>query len=246
MHTAIVSTDEILSETRVRLDETESHHMRTVLRVHVGDDVRLLDGRGHRRIAAVSEVGKSGVLCEPRCCVETLARPPVEITLFQCIAKPARMDWLLEKAVELGVSRIIPILSAHAVVRVDPGEKQERWQRIAEAALRQCACGWMTVIEAPLKWSDALAGMRSFPGKLLVGALMGDTQPAGEVLMQLRAQGFRGPVGWLIGPEGDFSSEELDAAVSTAHAVPVSFGTQVLRVETAAVFGVSATLAILG
>lgn len=246
MHTAIVNTDEMLSEGSVGLDETESRHMRTVLRVRAGDAVRLLDGRGHRRIAEVSEVGKNGVFCEPRGRVETLPRPPVEITLFQCIAKPARMDWLLEKAVELGVSRIVPILSAHSIVRVDPGEKQERWQRIAEAALRQCACGWMTEIEAPLKWSDALAQMGSFQGKLLVGALMGETKPAGELLMELRGQGFRGPVGWLIGPEGDLSAEELASAVSIAHAVPVSFGTQVLRVETAAVFGVSATVAVLG
>jgi 16S rRNA (uracil1498-N3)-methyltransferase len=185
-------------------------------------------------------------LCGPRGGVETLPRPPVEITLFQCIAKPARMDWLLEKAVELGVSRIVPIISAHAVVRVDPGVKQERWQRIAEAALRQCACGWMTEIEAPLKWSDALARMGSFQGKLLVGALIGETRSAGDVLMEMRDRGFRSPVGWLIGPEGDLSAEELAAAVSIARAIPVSFGTQVLRVETAAVFGVSAAVAVLG
>lgn len=246
MHTALVSTNDISAQGSARLGDAASHHLRTVLRVHVGDEVRLLDGCGHRRLATIVDTGKAGVVCEMRGEVETLPQPPVDITLFQCVAKPVRFDWLLEKAVELGVARIVPIVSARSVVRIAAGEKQDRWQRIVEAALCQCGGGWITEIEAPLKWNEALARMMAFDGPLLVGALFGTTRPVGEVLQELRTTEIPRSVGWLIGPEGDFSPDELDSAVQAARAIPVSLGTNVLRVETAALFGVSATLAILG
>ncbi len=246
MHHAIVGTDAILSGGSVRLGADESHHLRSVLRIDVGDETCLLDGCGHRRVAVVVEVGKAGVVCEMRGGIEILPRPLVDITLFQCVAKPARMDWLIEKAVEVGVSQIVPIVSSRSVVRIAAGEKQDRWQRIAEAALRQCGGGWLPVIESPVKWDVALEPMRIFDGQIFVGALSGNTRLLGDVLVDMRTAGYRGKVGWLIGPEGDFSPDELKSALAVPCAVPVSLGSHVLRVETAALFGVSATLAVLG
>lgn len=246
MHNAIVGTEEILSEGLVKLGADESRHLRSVLRISVGEEMCLLDGYGHRRLAAVAEVGKSGVVCERRGEVQTLPRPAVDITLLQCVAKPARMDWLIEKAVEVGVSTIIPIVSSRSVVRIAAGEKQDRWQRIAEAALRQCGGGWLPEIESPVKWDAALDRMRAFSGRIFIGALSGRTRPLGDVLVEMRTAGFRGKVGWLIGPEGDFSPDELESALAVSCTVPVSLGSQVLRVETAALFGVSATMAVLG
>ena len=121
MHNALVTTNEIMAEAPVRLGADESRQMRSVLRVTIGDETCLLDGHGHKRLATVADVGKAGVICAMHGSVETLPRPVVNITLFQCVAKPARMDWLIEKAVELGVSTIVPIVSSRSVVRIATG-----------------------------------------------------------------------------------------------------------------------------
>lgn len=246
MHHALVSTDEIMGEAPVRLGADESRQMRSVLRVAVGDETCLLDGHGHKRFATVAEVSKAGVICALRGSVETLPRALVNITLFQCVAKPSRMDWLIEKAVELGVSTIVPIVSSRSVVRIAAGEKQDRWQRIAESALRQCGGGWLPEIAPPVKWDAAVERMRQFDGSIFIGALSGNTRPLGDVLMDMRMAGHQKNVGWLIGPEGDFSPEEFVSALALSCAVPVSLGSQVLRVETAALYGISATMAMLG
>ncbi len=246
MHNALVSTEEIMDEAPVRLGADDSRQMRSVLRVTIGDETCLLDGHGHKRFATVADVGKAGVVCAMRGSVATLPRPSVNITLFQCVAKPVRMDWLIEKAVELGVSMIVPIVSSRSVVRIAAGEKQDRWQRIAESALRQCGGGWLPEIESPIRWDAALGKMQHFEGSIFIGVLSGNTRALGDVLMEMRVAGSQKNIGWLIGPEGDFSPEELASALSVPCAVPVSLGPQVLRVETAALYGVSATMAMLG
>ena len=173
-----------------------------------------------------------------------LPPPPARVTLFQCIAKPARMDWLLEKAVELGVSRISPILSARVVARVRPGETPDRWRRILDAALCQCGGGWATELAPAVDWSGALAAMSALGGPVFVGSLAPGAQPVGDALLARREALRSGPVGWLVGPEGDFAPEELASALALPNAVPVTLGPNVLRVETAALCGVSATLAL--
>ena len=246
MHTALATTENLLGDAAFSLGEAESRHLAAVLRAAPGDVLALLDGFGHRRTARVVEAGRRAVVCRPHGEVETLPPPAVAITLFQCVAKPSRMDWLVEKAAELGVACLVPVVSARAVARPASGEKSDRWRRIAESALRQSASGWLMEVGAPLTWPEALRAMRAFGGRLFVGALTGETQDAGALLMDLRRADFSGPVGWLIGPEGDLAPEELEAAVRDAGAAPVSLGAQVLRVETAALFAVSATQAVLG
>lgn len=245
MHIAIVTPHAFSSNGHVVLDEAESRHLRTVLRVKQGDELRLLDGDGHGCLATISSIDRKAVICEMRGVVESLTPPAISITLFQCVAKRSRMDWLVEKAAELGVARIVPILSARTVMRTDDGAKSDRWNRIAESALRQSGSGWLTVVEPPVKWNAALAQMQSFDYPIFVGALGLHAKPLGEVLLGMRSADTPA-VAWVIGPEGDFTPEELEQVLSIQNSIPVSLGTQVLRVETATLFGVSATLAILG
>ncbi len=244
MQHVLVPSDALTSAAPFPLHDEESRHLRTVLRVRDGDAVCLLDGMGHRRPATVRVAGRQGVMCEPCGLVEALRRPPVSLTLFQCVAKPTRMDWLVEKAAELGVSTLVPVLSARTVVRMGEGGRPDRWRRIAESALRQSGGGWMMRVEPPHGWGEALDRMRAFSGPLLVGALTATAKPLGDVLTAMR-ETAPAAVGWLIGPEGDFTPDELESALGIGQAVPVSLGHQVLRVETAALYGVSATLAMM-
>lgn len=245
MHAAIIPPSSLLQDKPIVLEEAEARHLRTVLRVKAGDEIRLLDGVGNSCLAIVTSVTRNSVICTMHGVVETLPSPPIAITLFQCVAKTSRMDWLVEKATELGVARIVPVLSARTVVRMDEGVKLERWHRLAESALRQSGGGWLTVVEPPAKWDIALARMQGFGNPLLVGALLERAKPLGEVLLAMRATA-PSAVAWVIGPEGDFTPEELEQVLAIQGSAAVSLGTQVLRVETATLFGVSATLAVLG
>lgn len=217
-----------------------AHHLRDVLRVREGERIRLLDGHGGACDADVASLSRHDVLVRPAGTRLSLPPPPVRVTLFQCIAKPARMDWLLEKAAELGAAAIVPILSARTVARLREREAPERWQRILESALCQCGSGWMPRIGSALTWTDARAAIRAFPGPLFVGALTGQTVPLARALAaHADALAPGRDVGVLIGPEGDFTPEELADATSLPQAVPVSLGNRVLRVETAAIYALA-------
>ena len=244
MHCAIVPTALLTGTGLVALGEAESHHLRDVLRARPGDAVRLVDGRGSAREAAVAAVTRREVSVELRGGVLTPPPPAARVTLFQCVAKPARMDWLLEKAAELGAARIVPILSARTVARLRPGETPERWRRILDAALCQCNAAWGTELEPAVDWPGALERMRALGGPLFVGSLAPGALPMGEALLARRDALRAGPVGWLVGPEGDFAPDELASALALPGAVPVTLGNRVLRVETAAVFGLSSLLSL--
>lgn len=247
MHCLVVPPESIENPASAALPAATIHHLRDVMRVRAGDEVRLVDGHGASRRVRVAAVSRSGVLfAADASSVMREPQPFPAITLFQCIAKPARMDWLLEKAVETGVARIVPVASSRVVSRFSPGDKPDRWQRILDAALEQCGSAWGTEIAPVESWAGALALMRAFQGPLFVGALTPEATQVGEALSARRSRIEEGMVGWVIGPEGDFSPEELSSVLALPHATAVSFGPRILRVETAALFAVAATAAVLG
>ena len=135
------------------------------------------------------------------------------------------------------MSEIVPVISDRTIVRVPKGEraaKRERWLRIAEDAARQSDAKWIPEISEPLDFSEALARVPSTA--CLVGALTDPPSRGIAAALDELADDPR-PVATFIGPEGDFTPEELSALIAVA--TPVSFGPRVLRAETAAVFAVS-------
>ena len=148
------------------------------------------------------------------------------------------MDWTIEKAVELNVSRIVPVISARTVVRLKAQEgtlKVERWKRVACEAARQCGADWLPQIDAPVLLDNALA-LLAVSAPVLVASLYSGTKPLREALATLPLQSRQ--AGWFVGPEGDFIPEEM-ARLCTAGAIPVSLGPLILRAETAAIYGLS-------
>lgn len=244
MHCAIVSTEALDAAAPEPLSREEAHHLRDVLRAKPGDAVVLCDGTGRTRVAVVGELSRHGVAFRDFGPVITQPPPPARITLFACIAKPARMDWLLEKACELGVEKIVPVLSERVVARQAPGEVPARWLRILDSALRQSGGGLATALAPVATWNEALAMAADLGGPLFVGSLAPGAIALGEALLARRDALRTSRTGWLVGPEGDFSPNELAGALALPCAVPVTLGTRVLRVETAAVCGISAMLAL--
>ena len=219
-------------------------HLR-VVRSKDGEEIELFDGRGSWRVFACRRTGGSpAVSLAPVSAVRTLARPDASITLFACVTKGSRWDWTIEKATELGVSRLVPVISERTIVRLAPDErtaKRERWRRIAEDAARQSDAKWLPEILSPVTFAESLPLVRATT--CFVGALTEPPPPpVGEALAAVQTS-VSADWAVYVGPEGDFAPAELAALVGVA--TPVSFGSTVLRAETAAIYGVSALKAFL-
>lgn len=216
------------------LDEAESKHLAAVMRAKAGDSIGILDGAGHLGEAEVVAPHKKRT--EIRILSRTSVAPfaPRRI-LAQALVREQKMDWLIQKAVELGVHEIWPLQTDHAVVKIRPDEaakKVARWQAIALAACKQSGNPWMPGIAPVRKLSDVLAAKPS--GAACFGALQEGAVPLPEFFGRLRRENCP-QVAMFIGPEGDFSPAEVDALLS-AGVQPVTFGPIVFRVETAALF----------
>ncbi|MDD5707604.1 MAG: RsmE family RNA methyltransferase [Kiritimatiellae bacterium] len=231
-----------LNEPVLTLPRDEARHLLDVLRVRVGEAVELCDGAGRRVSCRVSAMARHGLTLEHVAAPSSLPPLPCRLTLCACVCK--RMDWTIEKAVELGAARIVPVLSERCVIRLD-GEadrldKRARWERVALDAARQCGAAWLPRIETPLPFAEVvalLAGCRP----LLVAALTPDARPLRTALTDWRSRPAPAEAAWVTGPEGDFTPGELQE-LKAAGGELVSLGRQVLRAETAAIYG----LCVLG
>lgn len=215
----------------VCLDRDESHHALTVLRRHDRDPVALVDGRGHRLTARLA--GKSGKLAQLEILAVTFdedEQAAPRLCLACGVVKGRRWEWVLEKAVELGVHRITPLLTEHGVVEPREG-RRERWLAILRAALKQSGRCWLPELDEPQGLAEFLRGRE--PGPLWYGAVPQERE--GALADPVAAEG----AGWLtvaIGPEGGWSPEERSALVA-AGALAMDLGPHVLRTETAAAAG---------
>ena len=242
MHRFLVDAA-LLSEESPVLPSDAAKHLR-VVRPKEGEVVELFDGRGGSRtyrFSASSANGASPLSATSQ--TSQTPRAPRTLTLFACVTKGSRWDWTLEKATELGVTRIVPVLSDRTIVRIPKAEraaKRERWMRIAEDAARQSDAKWLPEITEAVDFRDSLPLVRETT--CYIGAL---TNPPSPLLAEaLRERPQSAHLAAYVGPEGDFTPEELSALMEIA--VPVSFGPTVLRAETAAIFVLSVLSAMSG
>ena len=237
MHRHLTTSENLLADTCV-IGREEARHLQTVLRVKPNDRIQLFDGQGRTREVTVTAADKRGLTVTAAVAVVEHPRAACRLTLFVCVSKGKRMDWTVEKAVELGVAEIVPVISGRTIVRVggdDADAKADRWIRVAEEAARQCGAAWLPQIYPPVSFGDSLARVRSVP-PVFVAALSPAARPLRDAVA---AYPVPKQAGWFVGPEGDFTPEELDALLC-AGAVPVSLGRNVLRAETASLYGLCA------
>lgn len=219
----------------------EAHHAARVLRVQRGERVTVLDGAGTRFLCEVQSVGRGSV---ELAIVEksTAPIPPCSITLLQCIPKGKLLESIIQKATELGVVRIVPILSTRVVTHLDDEDgqrKSEKWQQVAVEAVKQCGALWLPRVESPLKPREFIARSEQFD-LALVGSLQADARHPRDHFRNYIARHKKPPASvciW-IGPEGDLTPEEMDE-IKSSGALPITLGKLVLRVETATTYCLS-------
>lgn len=221
-----------ISGQTVVLKGDDCHHLINVRRISAGDLLRLRSENGRGYTARVTDIERMEIRLD---ILEETApgEGPVNILLYVALLKGGNFEFVLQKAVEVGVNRIIPVLSSRTVP--DPGkkieDKHERWNKIVSGAAKQCFRSSMPVLDYPLSFSDVLEK------DISVMKLIAHPGALTELRDHLALSGKTGKpdsVSLLVGPEGGFSESEISSA--SAHGwVPVNFGTTHLRAETAAV-----------
>jgi len=213
-------------------------HIGAVLRMKAGDELLLCDGKGAEYSVKIAHVDRSEIKAE--IVTKTLREIPYpRVTLGQGLPKSDKMDWIVQKATELGVANIVPLVTERTIVKVRDEEKRvSRWQKICREAAMQSSRPNIPNVEAIRTLSDFLRTLNSEPGTLLLFPWEEGTTPMKDVLRG--KEGIKHII-VLIGPEGGFSPAEAELATSRGFH-PVSLGPNILRTETAAI----AVLSILG
>lgn len=225
----------------VLLSERESHHGLNVVRLRAGERVVALDGAGNEYSCEVADLGKRQIRLhiQQRHFSKRLG---YELVLLQAVTKGKTMDLIIQKATELGVSRIVPLLAERSVSQVEPEEsdsKVEKWEQTAIESIKQCGSAWLPKIDPPVRFNDYLARNERFELSLLA-TLQPDAQHPSLHLRSFVAEKKRNPklVAVWIGPEGDFTPAETNA-IRNQGALPITLGQLVLRSETAAIYCLS-------
>jgi len=215
-----------------RLSREESHHLRRVRRVKVGDQIVLFDGTGTDYTGRVKRWDKAGVTveitgrqCNPR-------EPGVDVTLAVSLVKQSPMHQLLDTCTQLGMARLIPMRTERTVVKMQRA-RPERWRRIAIEACKQCGRSVIPEIGPLLDFEDVLHKAGDYDL-----AVVGSTERGSRPLVQVLGRSV-GSVLCLVGPEGGLSDKER-AAAADAGCVCVSLSANVLRTETAAAAALAA------
>lgn len=208
-----------------------ANHIARVLRLSPGDPLTVFDGHGGEYAARIEAIRKGAVIVEVQARSASSRESPLSLTLAQGVSRGERMDWVVQKATELGVTRIVPVLTERTVVKLDARQserKRAHWQGIAVAACEQSGRERIPEVAEPLELHEFLGSIDARATRLLLS-------PAGtQRVRDLKAPDGDGGIIVLIGPEGGLAETEQRTALSAGF-LAVRLGPRVLRTETAAV-----------
>lgn len=208
----------------------DANHLARVLRAQPGQEISATDGQGHLYKIVLTFVTPEAVHGQVLTVAADHSEPEVKIALYQSILKGEKMDWVLQKGTELGISTFVPFLSSRTIARPTPsqyGKKRERWQKIVTAAAKQSGRGLIPTVQPVIAWAElpsllagrfTLVAWEAETTRSLRQVLAGQRQPAA--------------VNLIIGPEGGFALDEV-VTLTQQGAQSVSLGPRILRAETA-------------
>lgn len=230
-----VEPDQI-QEKEIIITGSDVNHIKNVLRMRVGEEMRISDNAGSDFYCAIKNFESEKIVLTVLREAEG-TEPSLKITLFQGLPKGDKMELVIQKAVELGVSEIIPVAMKHCVVKLDEKRaksKQSRWQAIAESAAKQSKRSIIPTVGMPMEFAQAVA----YAGKLDIRILPYENQRGMEHTREVFGSIAKGAsVGIFIGPEGGYDSTEIELAKEDMEMV--SLGSRILRTETAGLCALS-------
>lgn len=229
---------------KVYISGEDCIHIKKVLRLRCGENIIVSDGSGYDYEAVIDEIEPQKVVANVARAIPNHSEPPVEVTLFQGIPKSDKMDFIIQKCVELGVKSIVPVITERTVVKIDSSKESEkktiRWQKIALEAAKQSNRGIIPDVSMPLPFKQALDSLKGYDLKLIPYEKESQNQ-----LKTYLGDRRTKKVALFIGPEGGFSVEETLKAAD-AGVVTVTLGPRILRTETAGIMVLSILMYTLG
>jgi len=214
----------------LRIEGDEVRHIRKVFRLKAGDEIVVFDGSGKEYEGKIIEEGPSSVVILVESILSTKRESPLEITLAQSLLKGGKMDYLIQKATELGVKEIIPFFSSRSVPLLERSRRMrrhDRWERIAIEASKQCGRGVVPKILPLQDYSEMLQNISTDLLRLILW------EKEGERLKEvLEGSKEKRKIFFIIGPEGGLNQEEVGDAKEKGF-IPVTLGKRILRSETA-------------
>ena len=225
---------------RVHLPEHTAHHAREVLRLRSGAPVRIFDGAGHEYEAHLDAITREGVTARLAGPAPSRPESPLRIVLAVSPLKGDLMEWVIQKATELGVAEVRPVVMVRTDAVARPalrGSRQERWDKVASGAAEQCGRAVVPRIGATATLEALLA--ERFDGLRLALIETGDAPPLRSI------QAGASSVLVLIGPAGGFDPREVERLTQSGFQ-PVGLGPRILRAETAAVAALAALQVLWG
>lgn len=238
MYQFFVAPDQIQG-TETIITGSDVNHIRNVLRMKVGEKVRISDNEGNDFYCAIAQIGSEEVSLVVLERAED-TEPSLKITLFQGLPKGDKMEQVIQKSVELGVSEIIPVAMKNCVVKLDEKRaraKQARWQAIAESAAKQSKRSMIPSVGEVMSFADAAAYAKKLDVRILPYENQRGLAHTREVFGKIQKGAS---VGIFIGPEGGYDSSEI--ALAKDDMEMVSLGNRILRTETAGLCALSMLL----
>lgn len=230
MHRFFAERDNI-TETDIVIVGEDVRHIKNVLRLELGEKIEVSDKEGTDYICEISDVSKESVECNVIESFKSKGEAPIEIVLFQGLPKSTKMELIIQKATELGVREIVPLVTERCIVKINDRKKEdkkiERWSKIAEEAAKQSKRGFVPAISPIMSFKEAIAHLAD-EEMVVVPYENEDNLGLKSVLKDSSAM----KVNIVIGPEGGFEQSEIEALKDIDSHI-VTLGPRILRTETA-------------
>ncbi|MGN0181702.1 MAG: 16S rRNA (uracil(1498)-N(3))-methyltransferase [Candidatus Ornithomonoglobus sp.] len=223
---------ENITDTEIIIDSEDAKHIKKVLRLGEGDEITVCDGRGIDYSARIREIDSSRVICDildsRRCDTE----PKVKVTLYQGLPKAAKMDYIIQKTTELGITKIVPAKMSRCVVKLEneaaERKKVERWQKIAYEAAKQSGRGAVPEVAMPMTVDEIIDELQNAD----LAFAPYECEQETRLKAVLENAGNVKNVSFIIGPEGGFDITEIEK-LKAAGIQTITLGRRILRTETA-------------
>lgn len=237
MHTFYVPASQISNDIAT-ITGSEQHHLRNVLRTKPGETVRIIDGKGNVYTAQILETHDARISSAARILShEFHAVVSPKLTLFQGLPKSDKMELILQKTTELGVTQIVPLHSEYALQKPSQN-RYERWHRVLISATKQSERAWFPELCNAREFNTILSQLDKFSLCLLLSPHRDKKSNVQHIQTVLREEPRPDSVALFIGPEGGFSDQEVTGAIESG-CIPVTLGRNILRTETAAIVAVA-------
>ena len=238
MHTFYVPSSQIRTDIAT-ITDSEHHHLHNVLRITPGETVRIIDGQGNVYTAEVHNTETKNASSETRILSHEFHASVLPLmTLFQGLPKNDKMEMILQKTTEIGVTQIVPLRTEHALQKPSQN-RYERWHRVVIAATKQCKRAWLPELCDPQTFQESLTQLDHFSLRLFLSPDPNQASYTQHIREVLRKTSQATTIALFVGPEGGFSHQEVTAAIENG-CIPVTLGRNILRTETAAIVAVAA------